>query len=160
MKILTEEYYGHILQVTFGTASDEATLEFIPDSVKEIIFSSMADNSDSGEFTEEETVGETGEGYSGSWWFQPLSFQLMKRIAVWDYYCVRATEGLTLKLFQETYGTAVGTHFYDKWCEFKFNFFKMIRYFSPGDNAGQLFCNMIMKQVEEYEEKQRSDRNQ
>lgn len=155
MKILTEEYYGHILQVTFDTVSDGATLEFIPDSVKKIIFSSMADDSDSGEFT----VDETGEGYSGNWRFQPLNFQLMKRIAAWDYNCVRATEGLTLKLFQETYGTTVGTHFYDKWCEFKFNFFKMMRYFTPGDNAGQLFCNMIMKQVEEHEEKQRSNRH-
>ena len=149
MKILTEEYYGHILQVTFGTVSDEATLEFIPDSVKEIIFNNLADDSDSGGFTEEET----GDGYSGTWKIQPLNFQLMLRIANWDYNCVRATEGLTLELFQESYGKVIGAHYYGKWREFKLNFFKMIRYFSQYMDAGQTFCNMVIKQVEKYENK-------
>lgn len=153
MKILTEEYYGHILQVTFDTVPDGVTLEFIPDSVKDVIFSSMADDSDSGGFTKEET----GDGHSGTWKFQPLNFQLMLRIANWDYNCVRATEGLTLELFQESYGKVMGAHYYGKWCEFKFNFFKMIRYFSQYMDAGQIFCNMVMKLVEKYEEKKRNE---
>ena len=84
----------------------------------------------------------------------------MLRIANWDYNCVRATEGLTLELFQESYGKVIGAHYYGKWCEFKFNFFKMIRYFSQYVDAGQIFCNMLMKQIEKYEEKQRNNKSE
>lgn len=150
---LTEEYYGHIIEVEFTTTPESEELEFVPDSVKEVIFNNLTDDSDSGEFTEEET----GNGYSGTWKVQPLSFQLMLRIVNWDYNCVRATEGLTLELFQESYGNIIGAHYYGKWCEFKFNFFKMIRYFSQYMDAGQTFCNMVMKLVELYEEKRRNE---
>lgn len=150
---LTEEYYGHIIEVEFTTTPESKDLEFVPDSVKEVIFNNLTDDSDSGEFSEEET----GDGYSGTWKVQPLNFQLLLRIVNWDYNCVRATEGLTLELFQKSYGNVMGAHYYGKWCEFKFNFFKMIRYFNQYMDAGQTFCNMVMKQVEGYEEKRRNE---
>ena len=153
MQTLTEEYYGHIVEVEFATTPEGEELEFVPDYVKEVIFNNLTDDSDSGEFTEKDT----GVQCSGTWKIQPLNFQLMLRIVNWDYNCVRATEGLTLELFRKSYGNVMGTHYYGKWCEFKFNFFKMIRYFSQYTDAGQTFCNMVMKQVEGYEEKKRSE---
>lgn len=150
---LTEEYYGHIVEVEFTTTPEGEELEFVPDYVKEVIFNNLTDDSDSGEFTEEET----GEHCSGTWKIQPLNFRLMLRLANWDYNHVHTTEGLTLELFQKSYGNVIGAHYYGKWCEFKFDFFKMMRYFSRYTDAGQTFCNMVMKQVESYEEKKRSE---
>ena len=100
MQTVTELYYGHTIHVQLATSPEGEELEFIPDSVKEIIFNNLAEDADSGEFTEEDT----GDGYSGKWKIQPLNFQLMLRIVNWDYNCVRATEGLTLEQFQKSYG--------------------------------------------------------
>lgn len=149
MQTLTEEYYGHIVEVEFATTPEGEEFEFVPDYVKEVILNNLTDDSDSGEFTEKET----GTQCSGTWKIQPLNFRLMLRIANWDYNNVRATEGLTLELFQKSYGNVMGAHYYGKWCEFKFNFFKMIRYFNQYMDAGQTFCNMVMKLVEKYENK-------
>lgn len=153
MQTLTELYYGHTIRVDFATTPGSEELELIPDSVKEIIFNNLAEDNDSGEFTEEDT----GERYSGTWKIQPLNFQLMLRLANWDYNCVRATEGLTPELFRKSYGNVMGAHYYGKWCEFKFDFFKMMRYFSRYTDAGQTFCNMVMTQVEKCEEKKRNE---
>lgn len=147
MKTLIEEYYGHIVKVEFNSSPKSDNLELVPDSVKEVIFNNMADDVTDGEFTEDET----GEEYSGRWSFQPLDFNLMKRIAAWNYHCVHETEGLTLEKFRAAYGSAVGAYFYEKWRGFRFDFFKMIRYFNQGDNGGQIFCSMLMECVEEYE---------
>ncbi|NAB53742.1 hypothetical protein GUJ47_15060 [Enterococcus faecium] len=38
MQILTEEYYGHIVEVEFATTPEGEELEFVPDYVKEVIF--------------------------------------------------------------------------------------------------------------------------
>lgn len=149
MQTVTELYYGHTIQVDFTITPKDKELEFIPDSVKEIIFNNLTEDVNSGEFTEEDT----GDGYSGKWKIQPLNFQLMLRIVNWDYNCIRATEGLNLEQFQKSYGNVMGAHYYGKWCEFKFNFFKMIRYFNQYMDAGQTFCNMLMVVVEDYEEK-------
>ena len=67
-----------------------------------------------------------------------------------------ATEGLTLEQFQKSYGNVMGAHYYGKWCEFKFNIFRMIRYFNQYMDAGQTFCTMLMAVVEDYEEKKRN----
>ena len=77
----------------------------------------------------------------------------MLRIANWDYNCVRATEGLDVGTVPKILRQRGGNPLLRKWCEFKFNFFKMIRYFSQYTDAGQTFCNIVMKQVEGYEEK-------
>lgn len=151
MRTLVEDYYGHIIRAVFNTTPKSQKLEFIPDSVKESIFSTMTDDSSEGEFTEEET-----DGYSGTWSIQPLVFSVMKRIVRWHYYTAHANEGLTLKHFQDAFGTVAGEHFFNKWHEFQFNFFSMIGYFNLETNNGQIFCNMVMKQIEEFEENQRN----
>lgn len=154
MQTLTENYYGHIVKAEFNTALNAEKLEFIPDSVKEVIFSAMTDNSLDGIFTEEET-----NGYSGTWSIQPLAFSVMRRISTWSYHTPQANKGLTLELFQNAYGTVAGEHFYHKWHELNFNFFSMISYFSLEADNGQVFCNMIMKQVEDFEKEYRNTMN-
>ncbi len=52
MQTLTEEYYGHIVEVEFTTTPEGEELESVPDYVKEVIFNNLTDDSDSGEFTE------------------------------------------------------------------------------------------------------------
>lgn len=146
MQTLTEGYYGHIIRAEFNTTPNKEKLEFIPDSVKEVIFSAMTDNSSDGEFTEEET-----NGYSGTWRIQPLAFSVMKRISTWSYHIPQTNKGLTLESFQNAYGAVAGEHFYHKWHELQFYFFSMISYFGHEVDNGQIFCNMIMEQVEEFE---------
>lgn len=151
MQTLIEDFYGHIIRAEFSTTPQNDELEFIPDAVKEVIFSAMTDNSSDGTFTEEET-----DGYSGTWSIQPLAFSLMKRIVTWHYHTAHASKGLTLELFQQAYGTVSGEHYYHKWNELQFNVFSMISYFSLEAANGQIFCNMIMKQIEELEEEHRN----
>ena len=43
-----------------------------------------------------------------------LDFSFMLRIAYWVS-SYNMEEGLSLELFNETYGTAMGKHYYDKW---------------------------------------------
>lgn len=42
-QILTELYYGHTIQVDFTTTPEGEELEFIPDSVKEVIGNKQTD---------------------------------------------------------------------------------------------------------------------
>lgn len=63
-------------------------------------------------------------------------------------------EGLSLELFNETYGTAMGKHYFDKWFStYKRNFMQIIAYFGRGSTDGQKFCDMVAGQMLRYEER-------
>lgn len=63
-------------------------------------------------------------------------------------------EGLTRELFAETYGKVMGDHYAVKWeSEYRHNIMAMVNYFGYGSKDGQLFCNMIVKQMAKYEQR-------
>jgi hypothetical protein len=80
-----------------------------------------------------------------------LDHRFMLRIAIW----VRnygPEEGLAKELFSETYGSVMGNHYLDKWENtYKHDIFSMIAYFGIDTKEGQLFCDMIMQQMQKYE---------
>lgn len=53
--ILTEEFYGHELEVTITDMSHDAQIKFIPDSVKEGVFELLECNTISGDFSHNDT---------------------------------------------------------------------------------------------------------
>lgn len=71
-------------------------------------------------------------------------------ISLWQYNHQKE-EGLTLPLFEETFGKIYGSHYYEKWMNyFNRNLWDMIAYFKGESENGQKFCNMISRQIELY----------
>lgn len=79
-----------------------------------------------------------------------LNYNHLLLISMWQYNHYES-EGLTLQLFQETFGKNDGSHYYDKWIHyFNRNLWDMIAYFRGESENGQKFCNMLTRQVELY----------
>lgn len=79
-----------------------------------------------------------------------LNYNQLLLISLWQYNHHRE-EGLTLPLFEETFGQIYGAHYYEKWINyFNRNLWDMIAYFKGEGENGQKFCDMIGKQVELY----------
>jgi hypothetical protein len=82
-----------------------------------------------------------------------LNHQLLWRIVLWEYNRY-SEEALTEELFIRYYGKYDGSHFYSKWVyTYEFNFMKMVGYFGSSTGNGQKFCDMVMEQVEKYEQR-------
>lgn len=153
-QVLTMTYYGHEIDVTL-TPDPYCKLEFVPDSVKEVIFELLESDNTTGEFTDDEAEDyvddETYCTFSGSWRIIQLNHNFMLRVARW----VRnygPDEGLTKELFGETYGSVMGDHYLTKWENvYPHNIIAMIAYFGNDTKEGQLFCDMIYKQMLRYE---------
>lgn len=80
-----------------------------------------------------------------------LNYNQLLLISMWQYNHYEY-EGLTLKLFQETFGNRYGSNYYDKWIHyFNHNLWDMIAYFRGEGENGQKFCNMIAAQVKLYQ---------
>lgn len=80
-----------------------------------------------------------------------LNYNQLLLISLWQYNHYEY-EGLTLKLFQETFGNRYGSHYDDKWMHyFNRNLWDMIAYFRGEGENGQKFCNMIAAQVKLYQ---------
>lgn len=80
-----------------------------------------------------------------------LNYNQLLLVSLWQYNHYEY-EGLTLKLFQETFGNRYGNHYYDKWMHyFNRNLWDMIVYFRGEGENGQKFCNMIAAQVKLYQ---------
>jgi hypothetical protein len=74
---------------------------------------------------------------------------------MWKYNCC-IEESLTEEVFIEYFGGNDGRHFYSKWkYTLKFDFMGMIGYFRSNGNDGQIFCNMVMEQINKYEDRER-----
>ena len=82
-----------------------------------------------------------------------LEFSLMLRISRWN--CNYGTnERLSKELFIKNFGNRLGEHYFDKWasvCEQKF--MNMITYLGLNDKDGVTFCNMVNRQMQEYEKR-------
>lgn len=85
-----------------------------------------------------------------------LNFNHLLLVSMWQYNQYE-NEGLTLQLFQETFGKNDGSHYYDKWIHyFNRNLWDMIAYFRGEGENGQKFCDMLTKQVELYQRNRKS----
>ena len=85
-----------------------------------------------------------------------LNYNQLLLIYLWQYNHYEY-EGLTLKLFQETFGNMYGNHYYDKWMHyFNRNLWDMIAYFRGEGENGQKFCNMVAIQVKLYQQNRQS----
>ncbi len=81
-----------------------------------------------------------------------LNYNQLLLISLWQYNH-RREEGLTLQLFEETFGKAYGSHYYDKWIHyFNRNLWDMIAYFRGEEENGRKFCNMLARQVKLYQQ--------
>ncbi|MFR9624313.1 MAG: hypothetical protein SNF92_09240 [Rikenellaceae bacterium] len=61
-------------------------------------------------------------------------------------------EAITADMFNETFGSVMGTHYFEKWQHtFKFDLFKMIFYFGHDTAEGQKFSDLLAQQIEKYE---------
>ena len=79
-----------------------------------------------------------------------LNYNQLLLLSLWQYNH-HTDEGLTLELFQQTFGQLYGKHYYEKWTGyFNRNLWDMIAYFKGERENGQKFCDMIGKQVELY----------
>lgn len=155
-QIITMTYYGHEIEVTI-TPTPYCKLEFVPDSVKKVIFESLESDSTEGEFTDEDAEEYVDEDtyctFSGSWRIIQLHQNFLARVCLWVNNYADG-EGLTRKLFAETYGKVMGDHYAIKWeSVYKHNIMAMINYFGYGSKDGQLFCDMIIKQMTKYEQR-------
>ncbi len=81
-----------------------------------------------------------------------LNYNQLLLISLWQYNH-RREEGLTLQLFEETFGKVYGSHYYDKWIHyFNQNLWDMIAYFRGEEENGRKFCNMLARQVKLYQQ--------
>ena len=61
-------------------------------------------------------------------------------------------EALTAELFDETFGSVMGSHYFSKWEHlYKRDILKMVAYFGRDTTEGQKFANLLAKQIEKYE---------
>lgn len=77
----------------------------------------------------------------------------MARISTWNYNYSH-DERLSKELFTHYFGNRMGGHYYDKWistCEQQF--MKMIAYFGVDSKEGQAFCDMVIEQMQKYEQR-------
>ncbi len=146
--VLTEQYYGHTLQVTIDKSTHNGKMEFIPDKVKEIVFEVLQTNQKSGEFTESDTGF-----FDGTWRILEFDAQLIYRIVMWKYNHYQE-DALSKEHFIRYFGVVDGSHFWDKWIyTFKKDFLSMIAYFGKYNGHAQTFCDMTMNLVESYEQR-------
>lgn len=77
----------------------------------------------------------------------------MARIVLY-FYNYSESEQLTNEDFNEAYGSVMGNHYWSKWSNlYHRDFFKMIGYFGYKSDDGQIFCNLVAKMIERYEER-------
>ena len=82
-----------------------------------------------------------------------LDHKFMLRIAYW-LSSHNMEEGLNEELFNETYGTVMGKHYYQKWEHtYSHDIMKITVYFGLDSKNGQLFYNMVLKQMTLYEQR-------
>nr|DAE55308.1 MAG TPA: hypothetical protein [Caudoviricetes sp.] len=87
-----------------------------------------------------------------------LSADLLYRIGAWDYNR-HPEESLTQELFNEYFGRVMGTHYYSKWeGYYKYNIIAMVGYLHSDRKEAQLFCDMIMQKVTQYEQRKNQKR--
>lgn len=157
-QVIFGRYYGHHIEVVIDSVHPEVEVKGIPDMIKEIIFHHLGNNTLGGELTYDDTSSFrnlTGENtitsLSGYWRVIELNYDLMRSMILWQNNH-DDTEALSRNLFIENFGNNLGNHYYEKWAYlYKGNIMKMMCYYKTQPDHGQLFCDMLLKQVRKYE---------
>lgn len=94
----------------------------------------------------------TGDGFklSGSWRRLDLPYELIKRLVMWRNNCFTPSD-FPLQLFITYFGEKAGKDYHSKWIDRKGDLLDMFGCFVSAPEDGQTFCNMVMEQVEQYE---------
>lgn len=153
-KVYIVSYYGHNIEITLTSVAPEREITEIPDPVQDWVINAICEDYRSGEFTPDEckqiVEGNMYTHYAGTWRILELNFGVMENVILWinNHY---PDESLTEELFVKYFGICDGKHFYGKWEKtFNKNFLDMINYFRNSGNKGQLFCNMVLEQINKY----------
>ncbi|WP_195594667.1 hypothetical protein [Bacteroides fragilis] len=167
---LTGHIYSHLIQVTLTSVIPENKLTKIPDSVYDWIVDHLELNCVEGEFTEEQTGDniyfpseENKHGtdvytvVAGSWRIIQLEYNTIYPLIMWwnNHY---TSEDLNLEHFITFFGKEMGTLYYAKWIGCKHNLIDAFGIFTGKQEDGQIFCNMLMQQVEQYQKKQHGEK--
>lgn len=156
---IIDELYSHRVEIQYESSLPESKKEEIPSPLMDRIINELAEGNHSGVITPENCNESYGEDkhihYTGSWRIIQPNFELLLRLIMWrnNYF---QNESLTKDLFIQYFGINNGNHYYGKWAhEFEGNILKMICYFKTSHGHGRIFCDMMLKQVEEYEKRER-----
>lgn len=145
-QILTELFYGHILEVTIKGCDEK--LQFIPDELKvdvlEILETNQLDGTTS--FTNQNDVL-----VSVSWRILTLHHDVLYRVLLWEYN--ESVENfISVDVFNDVYGNTLGRHYFEKWeYTYKRDIKQMIWYFGTDNENGQKFLALLQAQMEMYE---------
>lgn len=165
-QVLTGDYCGHLIEVTFTSVVPYCKLSQIPDEVYDYLMEDLKESVTSGVFPDEEKGGgeigdevypDTGSNgihatFEGSWRVVELPYNLMSRILMWwnNGYTSRSFDR---ELFVRNFGEEAGTEYHARWLERKENLLDMFGCFVGDHEAGQKFCDMIAEQVCKYEQR-------
>lgn len=160
-QVFVESYYMNRVQVTINSVIPEQKLTEVPDSVKESIINNICEEGKSGTFGYEDCrqlisrEKDMWEKYSGSWRVIELDYEFLRMISLWKN-THSQDEALTEDLFIKYFGVIDGKHFYGKWMySFKRDLMEMISYFGRETTKGQIFCDMVMNQVNKYKKRKK-----
>lgn len=84
---------------------------------------------------------------------QIINHNLMVRVALWNYNFAQC-ESLSKELFCKHFGNRMGEHYFGKWAyTYRQDFMQMISYFGANSKDGEIFCSMVAKQMQKYEQR-------
>lgn len=148
LQVIIDSFLQHPIEVSFIALRDHEPLQFIPDCVKEEILNQLSD-SDKGDFTAEQTGG-----FAGKWRTIKLGHNILHRLAMWIFQVYPEDMKLTEADFIKWFGEFDGKNLFKRWTNYyKCDFMRMITHFGPSGEKGQIFCDMVMEQINKYETK-------
>lgn len=147
---------GHNVEVSLDLPENcRKTYDHIPCTVVNEFLEAVECGVRKGTFANvpDDEMSTIGEGYSlsGSWRIVSFDYGILSRVMMWwnNDYCA---EEFDRELFIRYFGQEAGCEYHDRWVnQCKENLLDMFGTFVSDYEAGQLFCNMIMEQVEQYE---------
>ena len=161
--VLTGTYFGHRIEVTFTSIIPYNLFTQVPDDVLDSVGKDLKKNMVSGTFSDDHTgdmvtpadgSGDVYTTFAGSWRIVELQFELMSRIAMWWNNGYSAGE-FDCASFIRHFGEKTGRKYYDRWVNHcKENLLDMFGTLVSEQEDGQLFCDMVMQQVELYEKRE------
>lgn len=155
-QIFSDDYYNNKVIIEIESVTPHRALLQVPDSVKDEIINALCESRFSGKFKDEDCMeyDDSVEGgrilYTGSWHVVQLDYTLMLSLAMWSANRY-VSESFSEKMFVEYFGESYGKHYYSKWIgELNCDYAKAFGYFRTRRDHGQIFCDMMMKQVTKY----------
>lgn len=162
MKTLKTIYCGFPVEVMLESLAGCNTSDYsIPNSIVDMFCEKIDEGERSGTFSDmpdDEMQFGRGPGHtrSGSWRVIELDYEKISRILAWEYNYA-PDEQLSEELFIRYYGKCMGQHYYEKWLYYKCKLHDMMAYFNFNTTEGQLFCDMIMEQMNKFEKRKRGE---